>query len=32
MVAPGEYVVILEADGRKLTKKAKIRPIPGLDR
>jgi hypothetical protein len=32
MVAPGAYVVILEADSRKLTKKANIRPMPGLDR
>jgi hypothetical protein len=31
MVAPGEYVVILEVGGQKWTKKAKIRPMPGLD-
>jgi photosystem II stability/assembly factor-like uncharacterized protein len=31
MVAPGEYVVILEVGGQKWTKKAKIRAIPGLD-
>jgi photosystem II stability/assembly factor-like uncharacterized protein len=31
MVSPGEYVVILEVDGKTLTKRAKIRPMPGLD-
>jgi len=31
MVAPGEYVIILEVGGQKWTRKAKIRPIPGLD-
>jgi len=32
LVPPGEYVVILDVDGRTLTKKARIRPMPGLDR
>lgn len=32
MVPPGEYVVVLVVDGRKLTKKAVIRPMPGVDR
>jgi hypothetical protein len=32
MVAPGEVVVILDTDGRKLTKKAVIRPMPGVER
>ena len=31
MAPPGEYVVILEIGGQKWTKKAKIRPMPGLD-
>jgi len=32
MVAPGEVVIILDVDGRKLTKKAVIRPMPGVER